>query len=63
MTTKKLDVLSIDCDWITNLKQQEELLSFAIPLIYNHTNIKTALTTHGYLILILLTLILTILYI
>jgi len=56
MTTKKLDVLSIDCDWITNLKQQEELLSFAIPLIYNHTNIKTAyshkdifpLFVHGY---------------
>ena len=56
MTTKKLNILSIDCDWITNLKQQEELLSFIIPLIYNHTNIKIAyshkdiypLFVHGY---------------
>ena len=53
---KKLNILSIDCDWITNLKQQEELLSFAIPILYNHTNIKTAyshkdiypLFVHGY---------------
>tara|TARA_R100000988_G_scaffold81288_1_gene44590 strand:- start:122 stop:634 length:513 start_codon:yes stop_codon:yes gene_type:complete len=56
METKKLSILSIDCDWITSLKHQEELLSFAIPIIYNHTDIKTAyshkdiypLFTHGY---------------
>jgi hypothetical protein len=56
METKKLSILSIDCDWITSLKQQEELLSFAIPIIYNHTDIKTAyshkdiypLFTHGH---------------
>jgi hypothetical protein len=53
---KKLNILSVDCDWITNLKQQEELLSFIIPLIYNHTDIKISyshkdiypLFTHGY---------------
>jgi hypothetical protein len=53
---KKLDILSIDCDWIMNLKQQEELLRFTIPLIYSHENIKTSyshdkiypLFTHGY---------------
>tara|TARA_R100001530_G_C4203707_1_gene125465 strand:- start:45 stop:542 length:498 start_codon:yes stop_codon:yes gene_type:complete len=53
---KKLDILSIDCDWIINFKQQEELLSFAIPIIYNHADVKTAyshkeiypLFTHGY---------------
>jgi len=56
MTTKKLDILSIDCDWIVSLKQQEELLSFIIPLLYTHDNIKLSLThkdiyplfTHGY---------------
>ena len=56
MKTKKLNILSIDCDWILNLKQHEELLSFSIPIIYNHTDIKTAyshrdiytLFTHGY---------------
>ena len=56
METKKLSILSIDCDWITSLKQQEELLSFVIPIIYNHTDIKTAyshkdiypLFTHGH---------------
>ena len=56
MTLKKLDILSIDCDWITNLKQQEELLSFLIPIIYNNKNIITTylhdkiypLFRHGY---------------
>ena len=56
MTTKKLNILSIDCDWITNLNQQEDLLTFIIPLIYSHENITLSLThdkiyslfTHGY---------------
>ena len=56
MTTKKLDILSIDCDWITSLRQQEELLSFIIPLLYTHSDIKLSLThkdiyplfTHNY---------------
>ena len=56
MTTKKLDILSIDCDWIVSLKHQEELLSFIIPLLYKHNDIKLSLThrdiyplfTHGY---------------
>ena len=56
MTLKKLDILSIDFDWITNLKQQEELLSFLIPIIYNNKNIITTyshekiypLFRHGY---------------
>ncbi len=54
--TKKLDILSVDFDWILNLKQQEELLSFIIPIIYNHSNITMSLShdniypifTHGY---------------
>jgi len=56
MTTKKLSILSIDFDWITNLKQQEELLTFLIPLIYTHKDIILAYShikiypifTHGY---------------
>ena len=56
MKIKKLNILSIDCDWIINSKQQEELLSFVIPLIYSHTNIEMAyshdkiypLFVHGY---------------
>jgi|TARA_E500000318_G_C3420814_1_gene157231 hypothetical protein len=55
-TIKKLNILSIDCDWITNFKQQEDLLSFLIPLIYSHQNITLDLShdkiyplfTHGY---------------
>ena len=43
---KKLDILSIDCDWILSLKQQEELLSFIIPLLYTHTNVITSLVHH-----------------
>lgn len=39
MTLKKLDILSIDFDWITNLKQQEELLSFLIPIIYKNLDV------------------------
>ena len=53
---KKINILSLDCDWITNIKQQEELLSFIIPIIYDHTDIVTTyshneiypLFTHGY---------------
>jgi len=56
MTTKKLDILSIDCDWIHNLKQQEELLTFLIPIIYSHEDIILSYShdkiypifTHGY---------------
>ena len=56
MTTKKLNILSIDCDWITNLKQQEDLLSFMIPIIYSHNDVTVALShdkiyslfEHGY---------------
>lgn len=56
MTTKKFNILSIDCDWIIHLKQQEELLSFLIPLLYKHNDIKLSLNhkdiyplfTHGY---------------
>tara|TARA_R100000951_G_scaffold34367_1_gene29248 strand:+ start:57 stop:572 length:516 start_codon:yes stop_codon:yes gene_type:complete len=55
-TTKKLNILSIDCDWIKNFKQQEDLLSFIIPLIYSHEDVVLALShvkiyslfTHGY---------------
>ena len=55
-TIKRLNILSIDCDWITNFKQQEDLLSFLIPLIYSHKDIVLALShdkiyplfTHGY---------------
>jgi|TARA_R110002012_G_scaffold6913_1_gene32910 hypothetical protein len=53
---KKLDILSVDFDWILNLKQQEELLSFLIPIIYKHNDITISLShdkiypifTHGY---------------
>jgi|TARA_R100000027_G_C2199010_1_gene79330 hypothetical protein len=53
---KKLDILSVDCDWIVSLKQQEELLSFVIPLLYTHSDITTSLihtdiyplVKHGY---------------
>jgi len=56
MNKKTLNILSIDCDWITNSKQQEELLSFLIPIIYNNKDIHTAyshekiypLFSHGY---------------
>ena len=54
--TDKLDILSVDFDWVENLKQQEELLTFLIPLIYDHEDITIAylhdkiysLITHGY---------------
>ena len=39
MTINKFDILSVDFDWIQNLRQQEELLNYLIPLIYNHDNI------------------------
>ncbi len=41
---KKLDILSIDFDWILNLRQQVELLSFLIPKINNHKNITMSLS-------------------
>mgnify|MGYP003115851707 CR=1 FL=1 len=41
---RKLDILSIDFDWILNLKQQEELLSFVIPIINSHENITIKLS-------------------
>mgnify|MGYP003146866738 FL=1 len=55
-TIKRLSILSIDCDWITNFKQQEDLLSFLIPLIYSNKDIVLTLShdkiyplfTHGY---------------
>jgi hypothetical protein len=53
---KKLDILSIDFDWITNARQQQELLTFIIPMLQNHSDITLALTHdkiyplfgHGY---------------
>ena len=33
MKNKKLNILSVDFDWITNLNQTEELLSFLIPIL------------------------------
>jgi|TARA_R100001460_G_scaffold86484_1_gene127965 hypothetical protein len=56
MTDKKLDILSVDFDWIENSRQQEELLTFLIPLIYDHKDITMAymhekifsLISHGY---------------
>jgi hypothetical protein len=56
MTTKKLNILSVDFDWITNLKQQEELLTFLIPIVYSHKDIILSYShdniypifTHGY---------------
>ena len=53
---KKLNILSIDFDWIQNLKQQEELLSYIIPIVYKHDNVSSAYThdkiyplfEHGY---------------
>ena len=52
----KLNILSIDCDWVLSLKHQEELLGFLIPLLYTHEDITLSLThrdiypliTHGY---------------
>ena len=41
---KKLDILSVDFDWIWNLKQQEDLLSFIVPIIYSHNDITMALS-------------------
>ena len=56
MTTKKLDILSVDFDWIINSRQQEELLVFLIPIVYSHKDITLSyshdkiypLFTHGY---------------
>ena len=56
MTINKFDILSVDFDWIQNLRQQEELLNYLIPLIYNHDNIILSYThdkifpffKHGY---------------
>tara|TARA_R100001163_G_C5067934_1_gene207511 strand:+ start:2248 stop:2745 length:498 start_codon:yes stop_codon:yes gene_type:complete len=42
--TKKLNILSIDFDWILNARQQEDLLSFLIPIIYKHKDIIMALS-------------------
>ena len=39
MTIKKLDVLSVDFDWIISLKHQEELLRYIIPIVYRHDDI------------------------
>jgi len=36
---KKLNILSIDCDWVISLRHQEDLLSFTIPLLFKHENI------------------------
>ena len=44
MIIKKLDILSIDFDWILNLRQQEDLLSFVIPIINSHDNITMELS-------------------
>jgi|TARA_R100001126_G_scaffold102301_1_gene85746 hypothetical protein len=56
MTIKKLDVLSVDFDWIISLKHQEELLRYIIPIVYKHNNIHLGYThdkiypifEHGY---------------
>jgi len=53
---KKLNILSVDCDWIKSLRHQEDLLSFLIPLLFTHKEIILAYThdhiyshfTHGY---------------
>ena len=38
----KFNMLSVDLDWITSYRQQEELLVFLLPLISTHKNITTA---------------------
>jgi len=56
MKIKKFNILSIDFDWIQNLRQQEELLNYLIPLIYSHDKIILSYThdkifpffKHGY---------------
>tara|TARA_S200002703_G_scaffold53621_1_gene46372 strand:- start:226 stop:756 length:531 start_codon:yes stop_codon:yes gene_type:complete len=35
MGIKKLNILSVDCDWVRSLKHQEELLSFVLPFLFN----------------------------
>jgi|TARA_E500000318_G_C3429427_1_gene160507 hypothetical protein len=56
MTIKKLDILSVDFDWIRNARQQEELLNFLIPIVYSYKDITLSYShdkiypifTHGY---------------
>lgn len=53
---ESLDILSVDFDWILDARQQEDLLSFIIPIIYNHKNVTInyrhkeihTLFSHGY---------------
>jgi len=39
MKEKKLNILSVDCDWIQNLKSQQDLISFVIPLLFKDSEI------------------------
>ena len=36
---KNLNILSIDCDWVRDLRTQQDLLSFALPLLSKNSNI------------------------
>jgi|TARA_R100000482_G_C5076355_1_gene123869 hypothetical protein len=53
---KKLDILSIDCDWIRCERTQQDFLSFVIPFLFNNSNIVLAynhdkiipIFEHGY---------------
>jgi len=36
---KKLNILSIDCDWVQSLRNQQDLISFIIPLLFKHSEI------------------------
>ena len=36
---KKLNVLSIDCDWIRCERTQQDFMSFVVPLLFNNSNI------------------------
>jgi hypothetical protein len=56
MEIKKLNILSVDCDWVRSLKHQEELLSFVLPFLFNSDEIYLSyyhheiypLFTHNY---------------
>ena len=36
---KKLNILSIDCDWVRDMRGQQDLLSFTIPLLFKNSEI------------------------
>ena len=39
MKEKKLNILSIDCDWVRCLRTQQDLISFVVPLLFNNSDI------------------------